>query len=219
MKVTHEQMVEFMRLVHGRSGGTGAMLNLIRTSEVRAASDIAALSDLVTIPQLKFDLARHAADEARHAFLLLRRMHDVGFTPFRLPPELDRVEGLLERNRARDPKQVYAERGTVSDAELMELIVSAFLPERDAIGKLRANHEALAGDPKTQGLIGAILKDEERHTAYLAHWIGWFEKRFSRRAVKATLERLEDVFEKLGFVYYGALHDYFERASEGSIAA
>jgi ferritin-like protein len=219
MQIPHEQLVDFMRSIHTRPGGTGAMLNLIRASEVRGAADIATLSDLVADIQLKFDLARHAADEARHAYLLLRRMAEIGFSAFRLPPELDRVEALLDRNRARDVKQVYMERGMVGDAELMELIISAFLPERDAVGKLKANFDALAGDPKTQGLIGAILKDEERHTAYLGDRIGWFERRFSRRAVKSAMERLEDVFEKIGLVYYGALQDYFQRAAQESIAA
>jgi hypothetical protein len=219
MQVTHEQMVDLVRSIHARPGGTGAILNLIRASEVRGAADIAALSDVVTYPQLKLDLARHGADEARHAYLLLRRMGEIGFTSFRLPPELDRVEGLLERCRARDMKQVYAERGTVSDAELMEFLIAAYLPEREAVAKIRANWEALQHDVPTQAVLGSILKDEERHVAYLAQWIGWFEKRFSRRAVHAAMERLEHVLEQLGLVYYGALQEYFDRAADKSMAA
>jgi hypothetical protein len=208
-----------MRSIHSRPGGTGAVLNLIRTSEVRGAADIAALSDLVTYPQLRLDLARHGADEAWHAYLLLQRMGEIGFSSFRLAPELDRLEGLLERCRARDVKQVYAERGTVSDAELMELLIAAYLAKRDSVAKMRANWEALEHDPNTQAVIGTIAKDEERHVAYLGQWIGWFEKRFSRRAVRATMERLEQVFEQVGLVYYGALQEYFDRAAEKSMAA
>ncbi len=219
MVVTHQQMVDMMRSIHGRSGGTGAMLNLIRTSEVRGAADLTTLSDLVTDPQLKLDLARHAADEARHGYLLLRRMGEIGCPAFRLSPELDRVEALLERSRARDPKRVYADRGTVGDAETMELIIAAYLPERDAVAKITANFDALTNDPRTQQVIGSILRDEERHVAYLSHWIEWFEKRFSRRAVRATLTRLEEVFEQVGVVYYGALQQYFDHAAERSMAA
>lgn len=219
MQVSHQQMVDMMRSIHSRPGGTGAMLNLIRASEVRGAADIAALSDLVTYPQLKLDLARHGADEARHAYMLLRRMGEIGFSSYRLAPELDRVAGLLDRCRARDVKQVYSDRGTVSDAELMELLIAAYLPERDAVGKIRANWEALERDQHTQSVIGSILKDEERHVAYLGQWIGWFEKRFSRRAVRATMERLEHVFEQVGLVYYGALQEYFDRAADKSMAA
>jgi hypothetical protein len=219
MQVSHEQLVSYLRSIHSRPGGTGAVFNMIRASEVRGAADIAALTDLVSNPALRLDLARHGADEARHAYLLERRMGELGFPSFRLAPELDRVERLLERSRARDVKQVYAERGRVGDAELMEFIVAVYLAEKDAIGKIRANHEALAGDPKSQSVLGTILKDEERHVAYLASWTGWFEKRFSRRAVRAAAARLEDVLADVAFVYYGALQEYFDRAADRSLAA
>ena len=219
MQVPHEQMVTMLRAFHARPGGTGALLNLIRTFEVRAAADIATLSELVSYPQLKLDLARHAADEARHAYLLLQRMGEIGFSSYRPPAELDRIEGLLDRCRARDVKQVYAERGTVNDAELMELLVAAYLAERDAVGKMRANWAALEHDPQTRAVIEAILRDDERHVAYLGQWIGWFEKRFSRRAVRAAIERLDHAFEQAGLVYYGALQEYLDRAADKWLAA
>jgi hypothetical protein len=213
MQLTHEQLVEFLRSLHARPGGTGAVLNLIRVSEVRGATDIAALSDLVSDSRIKLDLARHGYDEARHGYILLRRMDELGFKAFRLPAELDRVEGLLARSRARDVKQVYADRGSVSDAELMELLIAALIPEKDAIAKFRANFEALTDDHKTQSVIGSMLRDEDRHVAYLEHWLEWFEGRFSKRAVKAAHERLEDAFEQLTTVYYSGLTEYFERAA------
>ncbi|HJQ75593.1 MAG TPA: ferritin-like domain-containing protein [Gaiellaceae bacterium] len=213
MDVTHEQLVEFLTSIHCRPGGTGAMLNLIRVSEVRGATDVIALSDVVSEPKIKLDLARHGQDEARHAYILLRRMDQIGFRAYRLPPELDRVEGLLAKSRARDVKQVYAERGAVNDAELMELLVAALIPERDAVGKLRANFDALANDHETQALIGSMLRDEQRHVAYLTEWMGWFEKRFSPRAVRAAHARLEETFEQLTSVYYARLQEYFDRAA------
>jgi len=213
MPASHEQMVDFLRAIHARPGGTGGLLNLIRGSEVRGAADIAALSELVTDQQAKLDLARHGFDEARHAYLLLRRMNEIGFAPFRLPLEVDRVDGLFSRCRARDVKQVYSERGWVGEAELMELLVASFIPEHDAVGKLRANFEVLAGDPGTQAVIGAIARDEERHVEYLGRWLQKFERRFSRRAVAATRERLEEVFQQQEVVYYAALQEYFDRAA------
>jgi hypothetical protein len=213
MQLSHEQLVEFLRSIHARPGGTGAMLNLIRVSKVRGATDIAALSDLVSDPRIKLDLARHGYDEARHSYLLLRRMDEIGFKAFRLPADLDRVEGLLARSRARDVKQVYAERGSVADAELMELLIAALIPEKDAIGKFRANVDALAVDQRTQSVIGSMLRDEERHVAYLEGWLEWFERRFSPRAVRAAHERLEEAFEQLTTVYYAGLQEYFTRAA------
>jgi hypothetical protein len=213
MQVTHEQLVDFLRSIHSRPGGTGAMLNLIRVSEVRGATDVTALSDVVSDPQIKLDLARHGCDEARHAYILLRRMNEIGFRAFRLPSELDRVEGLLAKSRARDVKRVYEDRGSVADAELMELLVAALIPEKDAVGKLRGNFDALEGDSRTQALIGSMLRDEERHVAYLERWMGWFEQRFSPRAVKAARDRLEDAFEQLTTVYYAGLQAYFDQAA------
>jgi rubrerythrin len=213
MDPTQAQLVEFLRSIHARPGGTGSVLNLIRVSEVRGATDVAALSDVVADPKIKLDLARHASDEARHSYILLRRMVELGFQAFRLPPELDRVDGLLARSRARDVKQVYAERGSVADAELMELLIAALIPERDAITKFHANYEALDADHRTRSVIGGMLRDEERHIAYLESWLRWFETRFSSRAVKTARERLEQTFDELTAVYYGGLNDYFARVA------
>ena len=213
MEASHEAMVAFMRSVHARPGGTGAVLNLVRGSKVRGAADIAALTDLVSDAPSKLVLARHGLDEARHAYLLLGRMVELGFQPFRLPAELDRVEGLLARCRARDVKQVYADRGFVGEAELMELTIAILIPEQDAVAKLQANHEALDGDRQTQALIAEMLADDQRHVAYLGGWIERFERRFSPRAVAASRERLEEIFRQLNVVYYGALQEYFDRAA------
>jgi len=213
MQITHEQMVEFLRLVHARAGGTGAVLNLIRASEVRGGADLLTLTDLVSDPQLKMDLAKHAMDEARHSYLLLRRMNEIGFACHRLPPELDRVERIVERSRARDPKQVYMERGSMGDAELMECVALAYIPEKDGAAKIRANYDALSGDPGTQAVIASILRDEQRHVEYLGSWLKRFESRLSPRFVASTLERLQETFDQLDAAFYGAFNDYLERAA------
>jgi len=213
MQVTHEQLVGFLRGIHTRVGGTSAVLNLLRAGEVRGGSEVLVLSELVTDPQMRVDFARHAMDESRHAFLLLRRMQELGFNLPRVPQALDRLETLSERSRAPDFKQVYADRGPAGDAEVMEFMTIALIAEHDAATKLRANYDALAGDPRTQAVVGAILQDEARHVAYLNDWLERFEQRFSRRAVVAARERLEATYEELHGLYYGALQGYLERAA------
>jgi hypothetical protein len=213
MQLSHDQLVEVLRGIHARSGGTGAILNLVRCSEVRGAADLSVLSDLVHDPQRKLQLARHAADEARHGYILLRRMVEIGFRAFRLPPELDRLEGLLDRSRARDAKVVYSQRGHVSEAELMEIAMAALINEEDAFLKLRANHDVLAGDPKTQAMLGGILRDEDRHIVYLTDWMTGFQRRFSPRAVAAVRERLSLIFDELNATYYAALSEYLSQAA------
>ena len=121
--------------------------------------------------------------------------------------------GQAEDNEDRDVKQVYTERGRVDDAELMEVLVASLIPESDAVGKLRANLEVLESDPGTQTVLAGIIRDEQRHVAYLSGWMERFERRFSPRAVAATRERLEEVFRQLDVTYYAGLQEYFERAA------
>jgi hypothetical protein len=216
--VSHARMVDYLRDIHARPSGTGAILNLFRGAKVRGAADLNVLADVVADPGWRLDLARHGFDEVRHSYLLLRRMEELHFRAFRLPPQVDRVEGLFERCRARDVKDVYADRGSVNEAELMELAAAVFIPEKDAVLKLRANYEALADDPRTQTLVGIMLRDDERHVDYLGAWLLHFERRFSPRAVKAALDRLRAVFDDLNFVYYGSLEDYFVRAATAAVS-
>jgi hypothetical protein len=135
---TNRQMVDFIRSIHARPNGTGAMLNLIRASEVRAAVELSALTDVIADEELRLDVTRHALDEARHAYILVRRMHEIGFAPSRLPVPVDRTEGLERRRRGRDVRQVFAERGTFDDVEVMEMLMTASIAERDALPKLQA---------------------------------------------------------------------------------
>ena len=211
--MTHEQLVDFLRGLHARAGGTAAVLNLLRAGEVRGGAEVLVLSELVTDPQMRLDFARHAMDESRHAFLLLRRMQELGSNPTRVPRALDRLETLTERSRARDFMHVYTERGPAGDVEVMEFMTMALIAEHDAATKLRANYDALLDDPKTQAVVGSILQDESRHVAYLNGWLERFEQRFSRRAVVAARERLEATYEELHGLYYGALQEYLERAA------
>jgi len=62
-------------------------------------------------------------------------------------------------------------------------------------------------------VITSILRDEERHIEYLESWLKRFEQRISPRAVAAVRERLQEAFKQIDVVYYGALHEYFERAA------
>ena len=45
MPVEYARMVEFLRDVHSRPGGTGAVLNLIHGSKLRWSSDLSALTE------------------------------------------------------------------------------------------------------------------------------------------------------------------------------
>jgi len=153
--VTHAQLVEFLRAIHARPAGTGAILNLIRGAKVRGAADLDVLTDIVADPSLRLELARHGLDETRHAYRLARRMDELGFAPVRLPREMDRVAGLFARCRARDVHDVYEKRSWLGDVELLEFLTAVLLPELDAVAKLAANHEALAGD-----LVAAAAVEE-----------------------------------------------------------
>jgi hypothetical protein len=211
--VTHAQLVEFLRAIHARPAGTGAILNLIRGAKVRGAADLDMLADIVADSSLRLELARHGLDETRHAYRLMRRMDEIGFRPVRLPPELDRVEGLFARCRARDVRDVYQDRSWLGEVELLEFLTAVLLPEADAVAKLAANHDALVGDPRTQVLIGRMLRDDRRHVAYLRARLKGFAERFSPRIVARTEERLREVLKELDVAYYAALEGYLARAA------
>lgn len=211
--MTHAELVAFLRGIHARPGGTGALLNLIRGAKVRGAADLGILTDVVADAGLRLELARHGLDEHQHAYRLIGRMHELGCAPVRLPAALDRVEGLFARCRARDVRQVYEERGWLGELELLELLTAILLPEEDAVAKLAANRDALTDDPRTQALVGRMLRDDRRHVAYLRARLAAFAERFSRRVVARTEERLRQVLKELDVAYYAALGGYLARAS------
>jgi hypothetical protein len=211
--VTHAQLVEFLRGIHARPAGTGAILNLIRGAKVRGAADLDVLTDIVADPSLRLELARHGLDETRHAYRLARRMDELGFAPVRLPREMDRVEGLFARCRARDVRQVYEERSWLGEIELLDFLTAVLLPEEDAVAKLAANYDALQGDRRTQVLIGRMLRDDRRHVRYLRARLAQFGERFPPRVVARAEERLRGVLKELDVAYYAALEGYLARAA------
>jgi hypothetical protein len=213
MHLTHEEMVDFLRRIHTQRGGTGAILNLIRGAKVRAAADLSLLTDIVADTRVKLELSRHAADETRHACLLLERMAQLGVRAYRVPPQLDRIEGLFDSTRARDVRLVYSHRGVVNEAELMELTVAAYVAKTDSLRRLRANVEALDHDEPTRELVRTILSDEVGHVGFLAHWLERFEARFSCKAVARARERLEAVLTELDTRFHAALREHFERVA------
>jgi rubrerythrin len=213
MEFTHGQLRDFIRSIHDRPNGTGALLNLVRASEVRAAAELSCLADVILDDQLRLDVTRHAADEARHAHLLVRRMGEIGFAPSRLPPAVDRTEAVIAQCRARDVKQVWNERGTFTDEEILELLVAAAIAERDAVPKLEANHDVLERDPHTQSVIGSILRDEHRHVEYLDGWVERFERRVSAEVVRATRARLQAAFDTANVAFYAGFEDYLRSAA------
>src|SRR5204863_126152 len=95
------------------------------------------------------------------AYLLLRRMQELGFNLPRVPHALDRLETLSERSRARDFKQVYTERGPAGDVEVMELMIMALIAELDAVVKLRVNCDAL-------GVCRRTMPSSRRATTWTA---------------------------------------------------
>ena len=140
-------------------------------------------------------------------------MDELGFAPVRLPREMDRVEGLFARCRARDVRQVYEERSWLGEIELLDFLTAVLLPEEDAVAKLAANYDALQGDRRTQVLIGRMLRDDRRHVRYLRARLAQFGERFPPRVVARAEERLRGVLKELDVAYYAALEGYLARAA------
>jgi len=214
MNLAYPVLVDAIRAIHARPNGTAALLNLILASETRGAADLTLLSELGVDDGLRLDLARHAADEGRHAYLLVRRLMEMGFSPRRLPPAVDRMEGITAL--CGDIRGAHAERGRFDDLTVLELLVATSIAERDAVPKLRANVDALTDDPRSRATIVSILRDEQRHVAYLDARIRDFAGRLGARTLRETRERMEAAFEEIDVAYYAALGGYLADCASGA---
>jgi len=211
MTASYDRVLGLLRDVRSRPDALGALLNLVRGTRVRVAAELTALADLVEYGALQLDLARLASEDARSAYALLGRMQELRFAAQRLPRELDRVDELLARCRARSVNDVYAVGGTVGDTEAMEFLIAMQLLRRDAFAELQAGHDAFHEAFHVESLLADMLHDEAEHLACLDEWMRWFERRFSARAVTVAQSRLERAFAQVSSTYLAALPDYFAR--------
>jgi hypothetical protein len=62
-------------------------------------------------------------------------------------------------------------------------------------------------------VIGSILRDEQRHVAYLGQWIARFEQRVSAETVRAMRERLDAGFVEANAAFYAGFEDYLRSAA------
>jgi hypothetical protein len=200
------------RWVHTRPGGLDTLMNLVRAAKVRSTADLALLSDLVPDARPKLLLSRHAQDEARHACRLLEAMARLGCRAARLPEALDPAAALLQRNRARDVRQVHADRGLLTEAETMELAITTLVAERDMLSRALTTADVLAGTPGGD-LLREVVADDVQHAQYLSEWLESFERRFSRRAVSAAQQRLEALLQDLAAGFEGAVLAHVDAAA------
>ena len=195
----------------GDVGRRSAILNLLHGCEVRAAIEMNALADVTDDVPLKMTLARHAAEDARHAYELLRRIATLGLPWFRVPRELDRLDAVVSRCRARDVREISAERSLVSDATVMEVLAAIVVAKGAFVRTMREGRDSFADDAETDRVLDHVLEEESAQVASLTRALERFERRFSRRAVQATHDRLESVLWESAEAYRHALARWMAR--------
>src|SRR5262249_59177418 len=77
MELTHGQLRDFIRSIHERPNGTGALLNLVRASEVRAAAELTCLADVILDDELRLHLTPPPPHPPRPPPPLLPRIADI----------------------------------------------------------------------------------------------------------------------------------------------
>jgi bacterioferritin (cytochrome b1) len=187
----------------------GVLLNVLRAAKLRRAAELVALCDLAMDPALRDDLTRHARDEAEHAWQLLETMNRFGARAFRVPRTLDPIGTLSERNRARDVRQVHADGGVLTEPEFMELTATALVAERWLLAITAAAID-LVEERAARDLLVDVASADERHAGHLAGHLAVFERRFSRRAVSSTVERLECISRDVTHRFNTSLLAYSE---------
>jgi hypothetical protein len=142
-----------------------ATLELFARTEADGGRDLAAAAARTRDAWLREHLARHAADEERHARLFRERAAE-------LSAEGVRAADVSERNLALAPERAdHDAHGFMRDNlydELGELAYVAMLhvAERRAADLFALHRDLLTDDARTREVFSSILHDEVYHVAY-----------------------------------------------------
>ncbi|MFQ5668265.1 MAG: ferritin-like domain-containing protein [Candidatus Binatia bacterium] len=127
-------------------------LSYYRDAEVRGAALLLRLTLRLDDPTAQLNLARHLADETRHAALITERIVDLGAAP----------EIVSDGYQARMAQAGAVPRGIV------DFYAITLVAEERARQRYVAHAKAAAVDTETRRLLRTLLKDETWHLA----WVG-----------------------------------------------
>lgn len=207
--------------LHRTARGEALLLEIYLWAEEGGEGDL--LSKLTAHPLpvwLTERMARHIADEARHAGLLRARLREMGMSP--RPPQID----VVSRWKMRALERIVA-RAASDFREGAKVPLFAVASRMETMGvrvmerhlrALTVIERRLAGRHPARDLLQQIAADERHHVTSceetLFRLVGQNEARPLRALLKA-IDRVDRAFGVLGALGLGAMGLWFRVASLG----
>jgi hypothetical protein len=167
------------------------LLSYYRTSEINGAVFFGRVARIVRGP-LQVDVTHHFADEASHADLWTRCIHDLACLPIR---------------QGRAYQDQYLEAVGVP-ANLMEVMAITQVFEKRVIGTYRQHLRVPGVHPAIRQTIERIMLDERWHVQYVRDALIGMESRYGAEEIERTLTRYAEADED---VYAKTLGEHGER--------
>jgi ferritin-like protein len=179
------------------------ILNVYRYNENNRALRLSKFAELVTDHKLKILVAKHFADEAKHAFLFTKRLLDLGADIYPLPQEIDYLYKLESSGIGISLERMLELRELTDDEIVRFLVADEFLEERGV--KTLSEHLAVTTDAKTHSLINAILRDEKSHVSYINETLAGINGLFVKERIAELYSEYRDMEEKVHEEQWDAL--------------
>jgi len=148
-------------------------LSYYRDAELRGAGLLLHMNSREDDASARTNLTRHIADESRHAWLITKRIADLGAAPVAVE----------------DGYQTRMARAAGVPRTLLELYAVTLVAEERARARYAAHLESGAGDAGTIDLLRAISADEVWHLQWVHRRLQAFVAEVGAAHVEATLGR------------------------------
>jgi bacterioferritin (cytochrome b1) len=150
-----------------------------------AAARLKKVAKVLQDPSLQGKIARHIADEEKHASFFEQRIVELGGSPTFTPAELSL--GLLDRFNAQDlglSEERLDENKPLEVRELIRFFVALKAEEEMGLMFFLAHLQSSGKDVRTKAMLEEIVGDERRHVAYLGEEL----EKLGRSGVKAEID-------------------------------
>ena len=152
------------------------LLSYYRDAELRGATLLLHMLGHEDDPKARTNLTRHLADESRHAWLITKRIADLGAVP-------KLVDDGYQRRMAR---------AAGVPRTMLDLYAITLVAEERARARYVAHLNSGLADAATAELLEALTRDEVWHLGWVEHRLEELAAREGRERVDAALQRYRD---------------------------
>jgi hypothetical protein len=158
-------------------------------TEADGGRDIARAARRASDPELRVHLARHAADEERHAALFHQRALTLRRELGDSAPIAGDDAGAASFGPERSDldQHGFLRAGLFDELGEVAYVAMLHVAERRAAELFQMHRDLLAGDPATAGVFTEILRDEKYHVAYTGTVLAKWRKEGRGKEVSAGL--------------------------------